>query len=226
MSRKSKYFKEIERLMDLGWEAKHIVKITGISQPTVSRVTSKLKKEARRDFNNLLSEDYLYKYMFTLENLTKTIRQCNENIEKAEEAYGRLTDIAWQELENIPDSKAHTRVALLQTLSNIKSNYHTTIQKYIDQRDKATDLKAKTYNQGPVVHAIDNWVQKNNPQKGELKTVTEVEDETKPKEKPKELSITKPNEPTEEDLKVLQEMEEEDSKEDKQLNEGEAKNRQ
>ena len=66
MTRQSKYFAEIERLLKIGYEPKHIMALTNIPKPTVYRIVDKLRKEARYDFNNLMEKDFLYKYQQNL----------------------------------------------------------------------------------------------------------------------------------------------------------------
>ena len=72
MTRRGKYFEEIQHLLEIGYEPKQIIKITGCSKATVYRIVDKLKTEARYEFKNLLQHDYLWKYQKTIENFSGT----------------------------------------------------------------------------------------------------------------------------------------------------------
>ena len=80
MGRKSQYFKTIENMMDVGYQAKDIIKITNIPNATVYRIVDKLRSESKLEFNELMEQDYLYKYQQNLSNLNKTIELCNSPI--------------------------------------------------------------------------------------------------------------------------------------------------
>ncbi len=60
MGRKALYFKEIEHLLSVGYEAKDIIKITNIPRGTVYRIVDKLREEAKINFDQLMTKDYLY----------------------------------------------------------------------------------------------------------------------------------------------------------------------
>ena len=47
MGRKALYFKQVEHLLSVGYEAKDIVKITNIPKGTVYRIVDKLREEAK-----------------------------------------------------------------------------------------------------------------------------------------------------------------------------------
>ena len=212
LTRKSAYFKEIERLMSIGYEPKHIIKITGISRATVYRIVDKLRKEARIEFKDLIHKDFLYKYQMNLENYSRTVQQCNEEIEKLNKKYDELEMLNLDQLVNLTDAKSTTKANILANLTAIQSNRTNEIQKLLALRDKASDYKAKIYNQGPVVHAIDEWVRQTSPSAGQSPRLLElnaIEEENNYVEK-KSLNFV----PNEDDLDVLRELEEES----KQLN--------
>ncbi len=216
MGRGSKYFKEIQHLLEIGYEPKQIVEITGCSRRTVDRVTHKLKTEARYEFKTLLTEDYLWKYQKTLENYSKTIQQCNEELVSMNLEYAIIRQKVISELEITPDAKGMTKATLLTNLANLQSSRTNEMIKLTAQRDRATSEKARVYNQGPVVYAMDEWVNRTNPTAGELPTITEV---NKIYDKPQALNkeytvrgdanIPKPVKITAEDEAVLKEMDEE-----------------
>lgn len=174
MGRGSKYFKEIQHLLEIGYEKKQIVEITGCSKATVDRVTRKLKIEARFEFKNLLTEDFLWKYQKTLENYSRTIQQCNEEITKMNDKYDTIELKINTELEDMPENKAMTRATLLGSLIQVQSSRTNELIKICATRDRATGEKARVYNQGPVMYAMDEWVNNTNPQQGELPHVEEV----------------------------------------------------
>ena len=60
-------------------------------------------------------------------------------------------------------------------------------------------MKAKVYNAGPVVNAIDNWIRDNTPKIAELPELNMIEPNDKAEKTP-EIS--------EDDMKILREMEE------------------
>ena len=210
MSRKSAYFKEIERLLGIGYEPKHIMEMTGISKTTVYRIVDKLRKEARYDFKELMEKDYLYKYQLTLGNLSKTIQECNEEITFMKNKYKDLEIMVIKQLESTPNNKATAQSMLLSNLTTIQSNRSNELHKLISQRDRATDLKSKIYNQGPVVNAIDEWVTKNSPSMGELPRLKELDIINEDVIKVSDTS--EPSEPinNEDDLRVLEEMKEDE----------------
>jgi hypothetical protein len=221
MARTSRYFKEIERLLNIGYEPKHIMKITGIPKATVYRIVGKLQKEARHDFKNLMSNDYLWKYQMNLENYSKTIQECNEEIDYMKKKYNSIEYLTMEALENCDDSKVVAKATLLSNLTAIQSARTNEITKLVAQRDKASDMKAKIYNQGPVVHAIDEWVSQTTPRMGELPRIAELKELDKVDDivnnklndklgsEPPKLNIPEPI-LSEEDLEVLKEMEEDE----------------
>lgn len=208
MGRRPKHVDEVERLLDSGYSVKDIIRTTNISQSTVYRVVDKLKKEARYDFKHLMEHDYLWKYQKTIQNLDLTIKQCNEEIETIKQKYNSLEIITMNEFENLPDAKASTKALLLGTLATIQSNRTNEMIKLCAQRDKASEIKAKTYNQGPVVNAIDEWVNGGTAQMGELPRVKELDSEDiKPSKLNKKESKEEIDLITDEESAVLREME-------------------
>ncbi len=192
MGRAPKYHDDIERLLSYGYNAKDVSEELNIGIATVYRVLAKLKKQARYDFKNLMSEDYLWKYQKTLENFDKTIRQCNEEITAMKKRYIELEAKINLEITSLNDKKAITKATLLQSLINIQSNRSNELAKLTAQRDKASDMKAKVYNAGPVVNAIDQWINQTTPTNGELPKVDELD---KLIDKPQPLPSPNINEP-------------------------------
>lgn len=207
---------EIERLMDLGYEAKHISKMTNIPTGTVYRVVDKLRKEARFDFKDLMSKDYLYKFQQTMENFSKTIQVCNEEIARIDEKYDVLEFRMLETIEQLQmPRQAVTKANLLLGLLAVQNSRNTEKLKLMIQRDRATEQKAKMYNQGPVVNAIDELFQKYQPENadiptiGELKMVEEIREEYSPSQRNKE-DLNMVQNLNEEDMDALREMEEDD----------------
>lgn len=198
--------KKVERLIDNGYgDPRALSQQTGLSVRQCNRYLRKFKLEAKVRFDNLMSEDYLYLYYNTLDNFSKTIQQCNEELGNTKEKYDDLEEQVDGALEKLDEKQGITRSALLGQLIQIQNSRENAIIRLTAQRDKASDLKAKVYNAGPVVAALDQWVRDNTPKGGELKglnmsmenikTSTSVEDEK--------------SEISEEDAKVIKEMEEE-----------------
>jgi len=175
MSRKSKYFKEIERLLDIGYEPKHIMKMTGIPKTTVYRIVEKLKTEARGDFKQTMSHNYLWMFQMNLANYSKTIQECNEEIVRMNRKYDSLELLNMNALEGIAESKPMAKATLLANLTNIQSNRTSELTRLVAQRDKASTEKAKVFNQGPVVYAINEWVNSKPPPMGELPRLPELD---------------------------------------------------
>jgi len=216
MVRKAKYFKEVERLIDMGMEPKQIIKVTGIPSATVYRIRDKLIAEARYDFKTLLEGDYVWKYLQTIANFSKTIQQCNERIDGLAGKYAKLEQDMRQELEVTPPKMAMVRATLLQGLANLQSAQTAELRELVNQRDKASESKAKTYNQGPFVHALDELIKTG---KAEAPRLKEVEDMfgNKPEvsiddtaDEPQQLPQPT-QEPTDDDLDVLREMDEDNN---------------
>ena len=159
MGRKALHFKEIEHLLSVGYEAKDIVKITNIPKGTVYRIVDKLREEAKINFDQLMTKDYLYKYQMNLDNYSKTIIQCNEEIVIINSKYDQLERLVMEDLESTPPDKYLARSTYLANLINIRNNRTIEIQKLIAQRDKSSEMKARIFNSGPVVYRINQVVE-------------------------------------------------------------------
>ncbi len=200
MGRKSKWADEVERLVDIGYDPKQIVKKTGLAQSTVYKHIEKLRTQARFRFSNLMSKDYLYQYFKVLDNFAMTIQQCNEELDLTYQRYDTLEiqlNTAVDELDHQKHPIAHS--AMLGQLIQIQNSRENAVVRLTAQRDKASDLKAKVYNAGPVVSAIDNWVRDNTPSVAELPQLNMIEPNDK---------VEKSPEISEEDMKILREMDE------------------
>jgi len=205
---RTKIGKEVERLIDNGYgDPRTLSQQTGLSVRQCNRYLRKFKLEAKVRFDSLMSEDYLYQYYNVLDNFSKTIQQCNKELGTAHKKYDDLEDklnIAVNELDQQKHPIAHS--AMLGQLIQIQNSRENAVVRLTAQRDRASDLKAKVYNAGPVVAALDQWVRDNTPKAGALvelntsieniKTSTPVEEDDK-------------SEISEEDAKVIKEMEEE-----------------
>ena len=203
MGRKSKWKDEIERLVDTGYDPKQIAKKTGLAVSTVYKHVEKFRTEARHRFGNLMGKDYLYQYFITMDNFARTIQQCNEELDKAHKKYDNLEDkinTAVNELDQRKHPIAHS--AMLGHLLQIQSSRENAVVRLTAQRDRASDLKAKVYNEGPVVATIDQWIRDNPPKTGELVELNTTM-LTGKGEDMKSPAIS------EEDKKILREMEEE-----------------
>ncbi len=166
---------EVERLIDIGWSVKDIVKKTNLCKSTVYNVINKLKREARYDFKNLMHHDYLWLYQRTLENLDKTIRQCNDQITAINVKYDEIEKITMDELEATPEAKNMVRSTLITSLISIQSNRTNELSKLLSTRDKASETKARLFNQGPVVFSINEWINSNTPPTAEPPHLPELE---------------------------------------------------
>ncbi len=204
MGRKSKWTEEVERLVDIGYEPKQIVKKTGLAQSTVYKHIEKLRTQARFRFSNLMSKDYLYQYFKVLDNFAMTIQQCNEELGHASIKYDELEKQVNTAINNLNQDKhpiAHS--AMLGQLIQIQNSRENAVVRLTAQRDRASDLKAKVYNAGPVVNAIDNWIRDNTPKMAELPELNMIESNDKSNDKAEKFP-----EISEEDAKILREMEE------------------
>ena len=210
MGRKALYFKEIEHLLSVGYEAKDIIKITNIPRGTVYRIVDKLREVAKINFDQLMTKDYLYKYQMNLDNYSKTIVQCNEEIKTINTKYDQLERIVMESLEVCPPDKYLARSTYLANLINIRNNRTIEIQKLIAQRDKSSEMKAKIFNSGPVVYRINQVVENKvlqpemlSEQSTQERTMPELVNNTEKVENIEENDVIR-----EEDLQVLKEMEE------------------
>ena len=213
MGRKALYFKQVEHLLSVGYEAKDIIKITNIPRGTVYRIVDKLREEAKINFDQLMTKDYLYKYQMNLENYSKTIVQCNEEIKTINAKYDQLERIVMESLEVCPPDKYLARSTYLANLINIRNNRTIEIQKLISQRDKSSEMKAKIFNSGPVVYRINQVVENKvlqpemlSEQSTQEQTMPELVNNTTVEEKVE--NIEESDVISEEDLQVLKEMEE------------------
>ena len=206
MGRKAVYIKQIEHLLSVGYEAKDIVKITNIPKGTIYRIVDQLRDEAKTNFDQLMTKDYLYKYQMNLDNYSKTIIQCNIEIDTINTKYDQLEGIVMVDLESCPTDKYLARSTYLANLINIRNNRTIEIQKLIAQRDKSSEMKAKIFNSGPVVYRINQVVENKVLQPEMLKNQeprVEFVNNTHIEEKIKDDDII-----SKEDLQVLKEMEE------------------
>jgi len=213
MGRKALYFKQVEHLLSVGYEAKDIVKITNIPKGTVYRIVDKLREEAKINFDQLMTKDYLYKYQMNLDNYSKTIVQCNEEIKTINAKYDQLERIVMESLEVCPPDKYLARSTYLANLINIRNNRTIEIQKLIAQRDKSSEMKAKIFNSGPVVYRI-NQVVENKVLQPEMLSEQNMPEQTMPElvnnttVEEKVENIEESDVISEEDLQVLKEMQE------------------
>ncbi len=202
MARRSKYFKTVEHLLDTGYESKDICKISGIPRATVYRIVDKLREEAKINFKDLMEKDYLYKYQRNLEELSKTVIQCNERMVGVDSKYDALEGQAQTALSNVEVNKHISKAHLISNLISIQSSRTTEIVKLIAERDRASEAKANLYNKGPVVYRINEFVQHKLPNVPPMLnkgiTVSEAQ-----------MDAPKLNEITEDDQKILDEMDKE-----------------
>lgn len=222
MTRQSKYFAEIERLLKIGYEPKHIMALTNIPKPTVYRIVDKLRKEARYDFNNLMEKDFLYKYQQNLENISLTIQQTNEEIEAMTKKYATFEYMLMKELEMTPETKHMARATLLANLISNQTQKTNTLERLIAKRDAATEIKARLFNQGPVIASLDEWVNSGKATNAPMPRLKMLDDAPKEvtvrqlrelKESPTELNNSSPD-ISQEDMDVLREMNEDENNED------------
>ena len=183
---------------------KETSKITNIPKGTVYRIVDKLREEAKINVDQLMTKDYLYKYQMNLDNYSKTIVQCNEEIKTINAKYDQLERIVMESLEVCPPDKYLARSTYLANLINIRNNRTIEIQKLIAQRDKSSEMKAKIFNSGPVVYRI-NQVVENKVLQPEM-----LSEQTMPEQTIEEKveNIEESDVISEEDLQVLKEMQE------------------
>jgi hypothetical protein len=94
-----------------------------------------------------------------LDNYSKTIVQCNEEIVIINAKYDQLERLVMEDLESTPPDKYLARSTYLANLINIRNNRTIEIQKLIAQRDKSSEMKARIFNSGPVVYRINQVVE-------------------------------------------------------------------
>lgn len=145
-----------------------------------------------------------------LDNYSKTIVQCNEEIKTINTKYDQLERIVMESLEVCPPDKYLARSTYLANLINIRNNRTIEIQKLIAQRDKSSEMKAKIFNSGPVVYRINQVVENKvlqpemlSEQSTQERTMPELVNNTEKVENIEENDVI-----SEEDLQVLKEMEE------------------
>ena len=146
-------------MMEVGYQAKDIIKITNIPHATVYRIVDKLRAEAKIDFKELMEKDYLFKYQQNLENLNRTIIQCNEEIIKVNVEYDLLRAETQELLEAVEPNKHVSKANFMTNLIAIRSGRTTEISKLIQQRDRASTEKARLFNSGPVVYRVNEYVE-------------------------------------------------------------------
>lgn len=217
---KAKHKVEVEHMLNIGYAPKDIIKVTNIPKSTVYRDVKSLKSEAKVDFENLMTEDYTWVYYKTLENYDKTIIACNKELEKFDEKYDKLEKKILAEMENIPDNKIGARVNLYSSLIALIGLRTSEKMRILNQRDSATNQKAKILNAGPVVFKVNEYVRQHSgtlparvydhpmlqKYKGDFKQVEEKQPKVLlQKEATQQSEITVEN-LSSEDFQVLQDM--------------------
>jgi hypothetical protein len=217
---KAKHKVEVEHMLNIGYAPKDIIKVTNIPKSTVYRDVKSLKSEAKVDFENLMTEDYTWVYYKTLENYDKTIIACNKELEKFDEKYDKLEKKILAEMENIPDNKIGARVNLYSSLIALIGMRTSEKMRILNQRDTATNQKAKILNAGPVVFKVNEYVRQHSgtlparvydhpmlqKYKGDFKQVEEKQPKVLlQKEATQQSEITVEN-LSSEDFQVLQDM--------------------
>jgi hypothetical protein len=159
MARKNnKQMDIVESMLRNGWEARDIHKQTNLPRSTVYAKVKKLKKEARYDFDKVMNEDYLWLYQMNLMNYSRTIKQLNEEIERVNKKYDELEIITREALEAVEDGKHVGKSNLIANLIAINNSRANDMAKLTQQRDRASEMKARLFNQGPVVHNMAEWL--------------------------------------------------------------------
>ena len=148
-------------MLNIGYAPKDIIKVSNIPKSTVYRNVKALKSEAKLDFENLMTEDYTWVYYKTLENYDKTIIVCNEELEKLDKRYNQLEANILAEMKNIPDNKIGAKVNLYSSLTALIGLRTSEKMRILNQRDSATNQKAKILNAGPVVFKVNEYVRQN-----------------------------------------------------------------
>lgn len=207
MSKSKKMAGIIEKLIDNGYgDIRSLSQQTGLSERQCRRYLDKFTADARYRFDNLMSKDYLYQYYNTLDNFSKTIQQCNEELARMSTKYDGLENkisTAVDDLDQVKHPIAHS--AMLGQLIQVQNSREGAVVRLTAQRDKASDLKAKVFNAGPVVSALDQWVRNNTPKAGQLPELNMSDENNKamPEEKKETISA--------EDQKVIDEMEKDEN---------------
>lgn len=155
MARKAKYFAEVKKLFEMGAEVNQIVKLTNIPHSTVYRIIAKLSSEATNDFQRLVSGEFLLRYFENMKNISKTIFDMNVRLENVDQQYTALENELRAELAQIPTNRNMERVSLYSLITQLHINKSHEIERLSNRRDKASEIKAKLLNDGPVAHAIN-----------------------------------------------------------------------
>jgi hypothetical protein len=159
MARKNnKQMDMIEQMLRNGYEAKDIYKVTGIPRSTVYQKVTKLKKEARYQFDQVMQEDYLWLYQMNLSNYSRTIKEVNEKMVEVNEKYDELERITKEALSKVDDAKHVSKSNFIANLIQINNSRSNDLARLTAQRDKASEMKAKLFNQGPVVHKVSEFM--------------------------------------------------------------------
>lgn len=201
----------VESMLRNGWEARDIHKQTNLPRSTVYAKVKKLKKEARYDFDKVMNEDYLWLYQMNLMNYSRTIKQLNEEIERVNKKYDELEIITREALEAVEDGKHVGKSNLIANLIAINNSRANDMAKLTQQRDRASEMKARLFNQGPVVHNMAEWLKLTSSvdkkvlpvlenQKKQLNVISVVD--------MKELPFVE--DMSEEDMDIIREMENDD----------------
>ena len=216
----SKYFEQIESMLEFGYDAKTIAKLTNIPRSTVYRVVDKLQVEARYKFNNLLEKDYLYQYQITLDNYKKTIRECNEQIEETKKKYQQMSQLVTDRIASTNPRNEEVIAQYTAQQMEIISKKNNELEKLMGRRDKATEVLAKLYNAGPAMAAVEQWLKIHPAGKGKKpewivngdpQPLTQQKTEPLNVDAPKALAETRPEDEeytqlSPEDLDLLRKM--------------------
>ena len=218
--RKSKSFITVEKLLNMGMEPKDIIKKENLPKSTVYDTVKKLRSESKLDFETLMTEDYTWRYYQTVESFGNTIYRCNQELEQIDKRYDRLESKILAEIENIPDNKIGARVNLYSNLTALIGLRTSEKMRILNQRDSATNQKAKILNAGPVVFKVNEYVRQHSgtlpsrvydhpmlqKYKGDFKQVEEKQPKILlQKEATQQSEITVEN-LSSEDFQVLQDM--------------------
>jgi len=148
----------IEGMLRNGWEAKDIYKQTNLPRSTVYAKVSKLKREARYDFDKVINEDYLWLYQMNLMNYSRTIKEVNEEIERVNKKYDELEKITMEALQAVEERKHLGKSNFISNLITINNCRANDLAKLTQQRDRASEMKARLFNQGPVAHRTAEYL--------------------------------------------------------------------
>ena len=181
----------------MGFKPKQIIKMLNVPTSTVYSIKDKLVKEGRREFTNWVDNEYLWTYVSTIDNFDKTISSCNEKLEKLPKKFAMLETELRNELNNTPERMAMVRATLLQSIINLSTAELTEARNLMAQRDRTTEAKARTLNDGPYVRAIDTALKTGLKVTPHLKEVNDMFGINTPvaieSEKPQELPMTTPS---------------------------------